>query len=154
VIDLVPFYPDALVLPLSKTIREFYITTYRDRFFVEPPSWFKGYLALEALYHIPATLWFLQALPKDDQLVPLHLLIFALETGITTMTCLVEMLGWEGYNTAEKRSLLSLYGPYLGVGKSQQDLQDSVADFNVAVLMGADAFLRLRQIIFSKSKQI
>ena len=117
VIDLVPFYPKTLVPRFSQTIRDFYITSYRDRFFIEPSNWFKMYIALEGLYHLPITLWMLQALPKDDPMLPLHLLIFSLETGITTLTCLVEMLSWNGYTSQEIVRLSTLYGPYLAFGE-------------------------------------
>jgi EXPERA (EXPanded EBP superfamily) len=116
VIDLVPFYPEFLVTSVSRSIRDYYITSYRDRFFLQPPNWFKVYIGLEGLYHMPITLWFLKALPNEDPLLPLHLLVFALETGITTLTCLVEMLSWEGYTKEEVGRLSTLYGPYLGFG--------------------------------------
>ena len=117
VIDLVPFYPAALVPPISHTLRKFYVSSYRDRFFIVPTNWFRVYAALEGLYHLPATLWMLQALPKADPMVPLHLLVFAMETGVTTLTCLAEMLSWEGYTTQELLSLSTLYGPYLAFGE-------------------------------------
>ena len=126
VIDLVPFYPKTLVPPISQTIREFYITTYRDRFFIEPSNWFKVYIGLEGLYHLPITLWMLQALPKDDPMLPLHLLVFAMETGITTLTCLVEMLSWEGYTSQEVMRLGTLYGPYLAFGECSIQQEDAM----------------------------
>ena len=52
----------------------------------------------------------------DHQLVAPHLLIFGVQTGITTLTCLVEMLSWQGYTTEELGRLCSLYVPYLVVG--------------------------------------
>jgi len=52
----------------------------------------------------------------DDALVPLHLLAFALETALTTLTCAVEMVSWEGYTKEEVGRLCGLYLPYLGLG--------------------------------------
>ncbi|RMD40621.1 hypothetical protein DV735_g4513, partial [Chaetothyriales sp. CBS 134920] len=115
-IDLVPFYPSALVPAISQTIRKFYIETYRDRFFVAPPNWFRVYLGLEGVYHLPITIWMLRALPNNHPMLPLQLLIFGLETSLTTLTCLVEMLSWEGYTSEEVTRLAMLYGPYLGFG--------------------------------------
>ena len=43
-------------------MRKYYIETYRDRFFVQPPPWFKVYVFLEGLYHLPISLWMLGAL--------------------------------------------------------------------------------------------
>ncbi|RMZ85303.1 hypothetical protein DV738_g112, partial [Chaetothyriales sp. CBS 135597] len=118
-IDLVPFYPSALVPAVSQSIRKFYIETYRDRFFIAPPNWFRVYIGLEGVYHLPVTIWMLRALPNNDPMLPLQLLIFALETSLTTLTCLVEMLSWEGYTSEEVTRLTMLYGPYLGfVGRS------------------------------------
>lgn len=53
----------------------------------------------------------------DDPLVPLHLLVWAVMTALTTATCLVQVLNWEGLGWAEKKGLLGLYVPYLLLGK-------------------------------------
>ncbi|RMZ92756.1 hypothetical protein DV736_g64, partial [Chaetothyriales sp. CBS 134916] len=136
-IDLVPFYPSALVPAISKKIRQSYIESYRDRFFIAPPSWFRVYIGLEGVYHLPITIWMLRALPNDHPMLPLQLLIFALETSLTTLTCLVDMLSWEGYASEELTRLTMLYGPYLGFG----------------IVMGIDSFCRLRKLLRSKLKQ-
>lgn len=39
------------------TVRNFYIETYQDQFFIAPPSWFGLYLWFEVLYHVPLSLW-------------------------------------------------------------------------------------------------
>jgi EXPERA (EXPanded EBP superfamily) len=46
-----------------------------------------------------------------------NLLVFGIETAVTTLTCLVEMLSWQGYTNEELGRLCSLYVPYLVVGK-------------------------------------
>ncbi len=112
-----PFYPKSTVPSLSLKIREYYIASYKDRSFIEPSKLFMVYVALEGLYHLPITIWMLQALPKDNSMLPLHLLVFALEVGITTLSCLVEMLSWEGYTSQDLGKLYSVYGPYLAFSK-------------------------------------
>ena len=52
----------------------------------------------------------------DDPLVPLYLLPWAVQTFVTTLTCLVELSSWEGLTGAEWKSLVGLYAPYLGLG--------------------------------------
>ena len=74
-------------------------------------------MLLEALYHVPLSLWAVPALLRDDMLVPLHLLIWACETALTTLTCVVEAMSWEGFTGQEKVALAQIYGPYLLLGK-------------------------------------
>lgn len=50
-------------------------------------------------------------------MVPLQLLIFALEVALTTLTSTLEMLSWEGYTSAEQQRLCGLYVPYLALCK-------------------------------------
>jgi hypothetical protein len=66
----------------------------------------------------------------------LNLLIFGIQTALTTFTALVEMLSWEGYTMGEQLRLSSLYGPYLAL----------------AVVMAVDAFFRLTRVIDAKTK--
>jgi hypothetical protein len=70
---------------------------------------------MEALYHLPLSLWAIYGLLSDSPIVPLHLLVYAVQTGITTATCISEALSWRGLTSAEKGSLMGLYVPYLGV---------------------------------------
>lgn len=87
---------------------------------------------LELFYHLPISVWAVGALLRsripsfalyhfltklDDPKVPLHLLIFALETAITTLTCLAEMLSWTTHSAEQKIQLCYLYVPYLALGK-------------------------------------
>lgn len=64
---------------------------------------------------------------QDDPLVPVHLLVFALQTAITTATCIAEYSSWIGYTSEQRFALGQLYVPY----------------FALAVLMGVDMFGRL-----------
>jgi hypothetical protein len=50
--------------------------------------------------------------------MPLHLLVFAFETAITTMTCLSEAMSWTELSSDEKLRLGSVYGPYLAFCRS------------------------------------
>jgi len=59
----------------------------------------------------------------DDPKVPLHLLVFAIHTAITTLTCIADYLSWPGYTDKQKLSLGQLYVPYLGLGMSFQLVQ-------------------------------
>ena len=68
---------------------------------------------------------------RDEGMTAVGLLVFGVQISITTLTCLVEMCGWDGYTGGERWRLGALYGPYLGV----------------AVLMSVDAVVRLRRVI-------
>ena len=49
-------------LPFMHDIRKFYIETYHDQLFISPPAWFTMYLWMEALYHVPLSVWAVGAL--------------------------------------------------------------------------------------------
>ncbi|KAF2743434.1 integral membrane protein-like protein [Sporormia fimetaria CBS 119925] len=127
--DLTSYYPSFLKPIWMTEIRTWYISTYGDRFFYNPPSWFPLYTLLELLYHVPLTLWAIPALLRDDPRVPLALLVFALETTFTTVTCLAEMLSWKELSPAQRGlgGLGGMYGGYLALG----------------VFMAVDCYVRL-----------
>ncbi|KAF2242840.1 hypothetical protein BU26DRAFT_493577 [Trematosphaeria pertusa] len=131
--DLTSYYPASLKPLWMSSIRTWYIATYGDRFFFSPPPWFPLFTLLEALYHLPLTLWAIPALLRADPRVPLALLVFGLETSITTLVCLAEMLSWEELGPEQRgvSGLGGLYGAYLGVG----------------VFMAVDCYARLDQIV-------
>jgi hypothetical protein len=54
----------------------------------------------------------------DDPKVPIHLLIYSVQTALTTATCIAEYLSWSDYSNNEKIELGKLYVPYLALGKS------------------------------------
>lgn len=104
------------------TLRTYYYTTHGDRFFsptTAPPPWFPVFTFLELVYHLPLTLWVIPALLRADPRVPLALLVFGLETSITTLVCLAEMLSWEELSPVQRgvQGLGGMYGGYLAVGK-------------------------------------
>ncbi|KAJ4291846.1 hypothetical protein N0V90_009742 [Kalmusia sp. IMI 367209] len=137
--DLTAFYPTTIKPAWMSDIRTWYVATYGDRFFYNPPPWFSTFTLLELLYHLPFTLWAIPALIRNDPRVPLGLLVFALETSITTLTCLAEMLSWEELSATQRgwQGLSGMYGAYLGVG----------------VFMAVDCYARLDRIL-SKQKGI
>lgn len=62
-VDLVPLYPQSLTPTFVSALRDYYIATYSDRFFSpQAPAWFRVYIWMEALYHIPLSIWALKGL--------------------------------------------------------------------------------------------
>ena len=53
----------------------------------------------------------------DDALIPLHLLIYATQTAVSTCACIADALTWD-ISTTQKISLGQLYVPYLLLCKS------------------------------------
>ncbi|KIV89862.1 hypothetical protein PV10_07230 [Exophiala mesophila] len=137
-VDLAYFYPPALTPSISTTLRTFYVETYADRFFISPPAWFKAFGVLEGVYHLPISIWFLGAIWNDHSLVPLHLLIFGLETAITTLTCLIDTAEWHAYSEVQRGRIYQLYAPYLVL----------------ALLMVLDGFIKVKQQIMTGGSSI
>lgn len=54
----------------------------------------------------------------DDPKVPIHLLIYSVQTAITTLTCIADYMSWPEYTAADKMELGKLYVPYLALCKS------------------------------------
>ncbi|KAF2733308.1 hypothetical protein EJ04DRAFT_544212 [Polyplosphaeria fusca] len=132
--DLTSYYPTSLKPSWMTEIRTWYHLTYGDRFFsAEPPPWFPLFILLELVLHIPLTLYLISALLHDAPRTPLALLVFGLETSVTTATCLAEMLSWGELSSAQRgvQGLGGMYGGYLAVG----------------LFMTVDAYARLDQIL-------
>ena len=55
----------------------------------------------------------------DHPLVPLHLLVWAVQTAVTTLTCVADYTSWD-VSAEEKWSLGQLYLPYLALGRCTQ----------------------------------
>ncbi len=53
---------------------------------------------------------------KDDYMVPVHLLVWAVQTVITTLTCIVDFMSWEDITREETVGLAGLYCPYCVLG--------------------------------------
>ncbi|KAK6432957.1 hypothetical protein LTR95_010865 [Oleoguttula sp. CCFEE 5521] len=130
-VDLASLYPESIKPAFLVKLHEYQVTTYADRFFTEPPAWFGVYIWMEALYHVPLSFWAIGALLRNDPKVPLHLLVYAVQTVITTTTCIADFLSWSDYEHQQKLELMKLYVPYLAL----------------SVFMGVDMFGRLGQSI-------
>lgn len=48
-------------------------------------------------------------------LIPVHLLVYSVQTAVTTVTCIAEYLSWTHLSTADKVNLGYLYVPYLAL---------------------------------------
>ena len=64
--DLTPLYPESVKPAFVTTLRKWYITTYQDQFFVSPPKWFAAYMWMEAVYHLPLSVWVVGALVRGE----------------------------------------------------------------------------------------
>lgn len=65
-IDTVPLQPTFMRAGISLQLREFYISSYRDKFFEEPaPTWFTVFIWMELLYHVPLSLWSIRGLLRS-----------------------------------------------------------------------------------------
>jgi hypothetical protein len=105
----------------------------------------------------------------DDHLVPLVLLVYALQTVITTATCIAEYTSWTVIDFDTKIQLGALYGPYMAVGtfhsihlifyilKHSWDISAQVCLAKIITIvtglfMAVDTFLRLKSVITSGQK--
>lgn len=62
-VDLAPLYDPSFTPKFVFALRDYYIATYSDRFFSpQAPAWFRVYIWMEALYHIPLSIWALKGL--------------------------------------------------------------------------------------------
>ncbi|KAK2743839.1 hypothetical protein FQN55_007059 [Onygenales sp. PD_40] len=111
-VDVTPLYPASFKPTFLDQIRNYYINTYQDKFFTEPPGWFWGYIIMEAVYHLPLSIWAVRGIMRDSPLVPIHLLLFSMQTFMTTMTCLIEAWSWADRSREQKVALSYLYAPY------------------------------------------
>ncbi|KAI4602456.1 hypothetical protein KJ359_009700 [Pestalotiopsis sp. 9143b] len=132
-VDLVPFYPRSLWAatdaPLSflGDLRVYYLETYKDQFFAPPPapipSFFPLFAVLELVFHLPVSAWAVRRLwPSGaaglDGRAELLLLVYGVETVLTTATCMWEAWLWDEklISLGEKAVLLGgLYGSYFAL---------------------------------------
>jgi hypothetical protein len=136
-VDAVPLLPTAFQTNLAHQIRAFYIASYQDKFFAQPPPpWFTAFIAMEVFYHAPLSIWAIPALIRDNPMVPVHLLAFGVQAFVTSLACLVEVWSWADRTVAQKRSITMLYGPYVALG----------------AFMALDMVFRLRGRLLGKKK--
>ncbi|KAI1495894.1 transmembrane protein 6/97 [Biscogniauxia marginata] len=152
-VDLVPLYPPSLWVPADAPLhflhdlRAYYFATYNDRFFAPAPAaipnFFPLFAALELAFHLPVSAWAVRALwPSSSSsssagtkgglsgAAELLLLVYGVETALTTATCMHEAYLWDAaVVTARQKAWLlgPLYGSYLAL----------------AVLLTADMYTRL-----------
>ncbi|KAF2762964.1 hypothetical protein EJ05DRAFT_471924 [Pseudovirgaria hyperparasitica] len=129
VFDLTPLYPDYFKPTWMKDLMTWYIATYKDQNFISPQPWFTACRWMELFYHAPLSLWAVRAIWRDNPNLPIHLLVFAVQTAVTTFICIVDFVSWDVITTDEKVQIGTLYGPYL----------------LLAVLMGLDMLGRLKK---------
>ncbi|PNS21723.1 hypothetical protein CAC42_1577 [Sphaceloma murrayae] len=137
-VDLHPLWPASIRPAYMDSLRQWYVTTYRDQFFVAPPAWFDLYMYLELIYHVPLCLWAIPALLNDDRRIPVQLLVYAVETGVTTLTCIADYMSWKAVSWDEKLELGKLYVPYLAV----------------SVFMGIDMIQRLNVAVSGRRQPV
>ena len=65
-VDLTVLYPTWLKPAPLIALREWQVATYNDRFFIHPPAWFLSLVWMEALYHVPISIWAIGALVKGQ----------------------------------------------------------------------------------------
>ena len=53
----------------------------------------------------------------DDPKIPIHLLIYAMQTAITTSTCIADYMSWSNFSNSQKIELGKLSVPYLALCK-------------------------------------
>lgn len=145
--DLVPLYPSKLwaeagaPLQCLADLRAWYLATYGDQFFApsppaQIPSFFPLFALLELLFHLPVSLWAVRrlaggkaagggkggvkgkgaALRGKDELL---LLVYGIETALTTATCMYEAYLWDPALVSARQKVVllgGLYGGYLALG--------------------------------------
>ncbi|KAK7752002.1 hypothetical protein SLS62_005964 [Diatrype stigma] len=144
-VDLVPLYPAWLWVPADAPLhclhdlRVYYLETYNDRFFAPPPaevpSFFALYALMEAFFHLPVSVWAAGRLLSgggkvkggerrkkegslDDGGAELLLLVYGIQTVLTTATCMYEAWLWDPAVVSADQKLVLLggfYGGYLAV---------------------------------------
>lgn len=136
-----------------KSIKAFYLETYKDRFFMDTPPFFEFFMWTEVFFQGPVMLWSIGALlkgedvpdsiPHDSQSYPPTLVVSSIifaenctdspKIPLVLLPFAVVIFITTGacmYEFAswdvplkEKISLSTLYGPYLAICKKPADLQ-------------------------------
>ena len=141
--NVFPLYPSKLwaspgaPLQCLADLRAWYLATYGDQFFApsppaQIPSFFPLFALLELLFHLPVSLWAVgrlsgvgkgagggkgAALRGKDELL---LLVYGIETALTTATCMYEAYLWDPALVSARQKVVllgGLYGGYLALGK-------------------------------------
>lgn len=77
VVDLTPLYPPSIhtALPFLNHLRAWYINRHADPLFIDPPAWFALYTWMEALYHLPLSIWAVNVLIAGRYAPPVFALL-------------------------------------------------------------------------------
>lgn len=86
----------------------------------------------------------------DDPKLPIHLLIFAMQAGITTLTCIADYMSWTMITSAQKANLHQLYVPYLCLGALAMIARFEANDI-LAAVMGLDMYGRLSKSVGTRA---
>ncbi|GAP84731.1 putative integral membrane protein [Rosellinia necatrix] len=158
-VDLVPLYPQSLwafddsPLRLLGALRTYYIENYNDQFFQPPParvpSFFALFAVLELLFHLPVSLWAVRALWSSSSSSPLSgasellLLVYGLETALTTFTCMYDAALWDPAVVSFEQKVVLVGGLYGGY-------------FALAVVLTVDMYARvLRRVnVTDRAKKV
>jgi hypothetical protein len=54
------------------SLRNYHVATYHDKFFSDSPAWFRMYNIIQAAYHLPVTLWAINAIRKGQCFFACH----------------------------------------------------------------------------------
>ncbi|RYP32556.1 hypothetical protein DL767_005168 [Monosporascus sp. MG133] len=133
-VDLVPLYPAHLWAPAEAPLhflhelRAYYLATYGDQFFAPSPpavipSFFPLFALMELVFHLPVSVWAVGRLsrrsgPGLDGSAELLLLVYGLQTALTTATCMYEAWLWDPAIVTPRQKLVllgGLYGGYLAL---------------------------------------
>ncbi|KAI1299038.1 transmembrane protein 6/97 [Xylaria venustula] len=132
-VDLVPLYPTRLWQPANAPLaflgqlRSYYARTYNDQFFQPPPvtvpPFFTLFAFFELIFHLPVSLWAVQALwsgkVKRSGGAELLLLVYGFQTALTTITCMYEAALWDSEVVSFEQKVTvvgGLYGGYFALG--------------------------------------
>jgi hypothetical protein len=66
VMDLQAIYPPFMVPGFMLSLKNFYINTYKDQFFVETPPFFKLFIWSELFFQAPVMFWALGGLYRSE----------------------------------------------------------------------------------------
>ncbi len=132
-------------------LRSYYVATYNDQFFAAPaaPPFFVLFAFFELVFHLPVSLWAVGALwggrgPRSGG-AELLLLVYGLQTAVTTLTCMYEAALWDpAVVSFEQKTVLigGLYGGYFALG----EFFSSSSSFFLASLSELSATRLLKQL--------
>lgn len=125
--------PPTAPLHMLHDLRVYYLETYNDQFFAPSPpgpsipSFFALYALMELVFHLPVSVWAVgRLLPGKgsqgglDGAAELLLLVYGLQTALTTATCMYEAYLWDPTVVSAEQKLVllgGLYGGYLALGE-------------------------------------